>query len=196
MQTFSLDLTKKYSFFDYLTWINDVRCELVDGFVRLLMPAPLRVHQELSRNLSRPFVNFLHRKECKVYAPFDVRFPKENKTDDKEIFTVLQPDICVICDLTKLDERGCLGAPDLVIEIVSSSTSKRDTQEKFDIYEKSGVKEYWLVFPYEQTISVFVSENNKFILKKMYAADDEIPVCIFNGSLVVDLKEVFIEELI
>jgi Uma2 family endonuclease len=174
--------------------MDDVRRELFDGFIKLMTPAPSRIHQRISTKLTRIIDVFLDGKTCEVYhAPSDVRFPKDNKSKgDKQVSTVLQPDLFIVCDLSKLDDRGCLGAPDLVIEIISPKNSKRDTRDKFEIYQEHGVREYWIVSPNDETVNVFVlDEKGKFQLVGMYAEDDKIPVNIFNGDLNVDLTEVF-----
>ena len=194
MDTLNLDLNKRYTYADYLTWMDDVRRELYDGFIKLMTPAPSRRHQELSVNLTIIFGSFLIHKDCKLYhAPSDVSFPKNRKSkDDQLIYTVLQPDLYVVCDLSKLDDRGCLGAPDLVIEIISAKNSKRDIKDKFEIYQEHGVREYWIVNPSDENVTVFVlDEKRKFQFVGMYAGDDKIPVNIFNGDLKIDLLEVF-----
>ena len=194
METLNLDLNKRYSYADYLTWMDNVRRELYDGFIKLMSPSPSRKHQEISVNLTRIFSIFSQNKECKLYhAPSDVRFldDKKNK-EDKNIYTVVQPDIYIVCDLTKLDDRGCLGAPDFIIEIVSPKNSKRDVKDKFDLYQKYGVKEYWIINPNDRNVNVFLrDENGKYQFIGMYAGDDRIPVNIFNQQLKVDLTEVF-----
>ena len=188
-----LDLTKRYTFADYLTWVDDKRRELYGGFIKLMTPAPRRIHQEIIRDLSFCFQLYLKKKECKVYfAPFDVRLPNNGEKADNKIYTVVQPDICVICDLTKLDDKGCIGAPDMIVEIASESNSKNDVEDKFQIYQKHGVKEYWIVFPHEKTVNVFyLNELGKYQLFGMFAENSKIPVNIFKGDLVVDLGEVF-----
>ena len=190
-----LDLNKKYSYADYLTWLDNKRRELYNGFIRMMTPAPAMKHQEILSELNADFVNFLRKKKnCKVFpAPFDVRLPNKGENADK-IFTVLQPDLTIVCDLAKLDSKGCIGAPDMVIEITSPSTAKKDVTEKFAIYEQSEVQEYWIVHPHEQTVSVFLlDENKKYRLKKMYAGDAKIEVNIFKGELIIDLLEIFRE---
>jgi len=194
MGPMNLDLNKRYTYADYLTWMDDVRRELYDGFIKLMTPAPSSKHQEISVNLTISLGSFLIRKVCKLYhAPSDVRFPKNRKSlEDKQVYTVLQPDLYIVCDLSKLDARGCLGAPDLIIEIVSPKNSKRDLKDKFDIYQEHGVREYWIVNPNDENVSVFfLDEKGKFQLIGMYAEDDKIPVNIFDGDLKVDLMEVF-----
>ena len=195
MDTLNLDLNKRYTYADYLTWMDDVRRELFDGFIKLMTPAPSSKHQEISFNLSGIFRSFILKKKCKGFAaPSDVRFPKNRKSlDDRQVYTVLQPDLYIVCDLSKIDARGCLGAPDMIIEIISAKDSKRDTRDKFDIYEENGVREYWIVSPNDETVNVFVlDENGKFQFKGLYAGDDKIPVNIFNGDLEIDLTEVFL----
>ena len=195
MDTLTLDFDKRYSYADYLTWMDDVQRELHDGLIKLMTPAPSRRHQDISTNLVSMFWYFLRNKQCKIYhAPSDVRFPKDRKSlEDKQVYTVLQPDLYVVCDLSKLDDRGCLGAPDLVIEIVSPKNSKRDVKDKFDIYQQHGVREYWIVSPLDENVNVFVlDDKSKFQFVGMYAGDDKIPVNIFNGDLKIDLTEVFV----
>jgi Uma2 family endonuclease len=194
MDTPNLDLTKRYTYADYLTWMDDVRRELFDGFIKLMTPAPSRSHQRISAKLMKIWGVYLENRKCEVYsAPSDVRFPKnKDAKSDKQIYTVLQPDIYVICDLSKMDEKGCLGAPDFIIEIISAKNSQRDVKDKFDIYQENGVREYWIIHPNDETVNVFVQdEKGKFQFVGIYAGDDKIPVNIFNGDLKVDLTEVF-----
>ncbi|OYT13481.1 MAG: restriction endonuclease [Bacteroidetes bacterium 4572_114] len=194
MDTLNLDLHKRYTYADYLTWMDEVRRELYDGFIRMMAPSPSRKHQRISTKLTRIWDTYLDNKKCEVYhAPSDVRLPNNKDKDDNIIYTVVQPDIYVVCDLSKLDDRGCLGAPDLIIEIVSSNNSKRDVKEKFEIYQQHGVREYWIVNPNEEYVNVFVlGKEGKFQLVGMYAGDDKIPVNIFDGDFAVDLTEVFV----
>lgn len=195
MNALNLDLNKRYTYADYLTWMDDVRRELYDGFIKLMSPAPSRKHQKISTNLTRIIGNFLVHKKCEVYhAPSDVRFPKNNDSkSDKQVYTVLQPDLYIVCDLSKLDDRGCLGAPDLVIEIISAKNSKRDIKDKFEIYQEHGVREYWIVNPNDENVTVFVlDDKGKFQFVGIYAEDDKIPVNIFTGDLKVDLTKVFL----
>ncbi len=197
MDTLQLDMNRRYSYADYLTWLDEKRRELFDGIVKMMTPSPSRKHQEISFNLNRLLGNFLIHKNCKAYhAPSDVRLPKnKNRISDRDIYTVVQPDIYVVCDLSKLDDKGCLGAPDLIIEIISYKTAKRDTREKFEIYREHGVREYWIVNPNDENVNVFLlDESGKYRFVGIYAGDDKIPVNIFNGELEIDLMEVFIRE--
>jgi Uma2 family endonuclease len=190
-----LDLNKRYTYADYLTWFDDKRRELIDGLIKPMSPAPKRIHQEISKIISVTFQNYLKNKKCKVYySPFDVRFPKNGEKENNKIYTVVQPDICIICDLSKLDDRGCLGAPDMIIEIASENNTKHDVETKFQLYQDHGVREYWIVFPYEKTVNVFLlNEKGKYEIIAMYAEDSKVPVNIFNGELEIDLADVFEE---
>lgn len=195
MDTLNLDLNKRYTYADYLTWMDDKRRELFNGFIKMMTPAPSRLHQRISANLIRVYGNYLFDKKCEVYhAPSDVRLPTNiSSKKDRQILTVVQPDIYIICDLSKMDEKGCLGAPDLIIEIVSPKNSKRDIKDKFEIYQKHGVREYWIVNPNDENVNVFVlDDSGKYKLVGMYAGDDKIPVNIFKGDLAIDLTEVFV----
>jgi len=177
----SLDLNRQYTYADYLTWADNKMRELLNGFVRLMSPAPTLKHAVVLSKLGNHLFNFINRGKgnCQVfYAPFDVRFPKnsDNTADDK-IFTVVQPDICVVCDPAKLDERGCLGAPDMVVEILSLSSQKYDLNEKFNIYEAGGVKEYWVVSPKEKGINVFIlQDDGKYDAGTVYEGNTQVPV--------------------
>jgi len=139
--TVDLDLSKRYTYADYLSWMDDVRRELIDGFIHI-MSAPLRVHARILAKASFYISTFINKRKgkCHVYhAPFDVRLPIEGSKEDDKIYNVVQPDICVVCDLSKLDGYGCIGAPDLIVEILSPSTLKKDWNEKFNLYEKAPV---------------------------------------------------------
>ncbi|NJN77535.1 MAG: Uma2 family endonuclease [Saprospiraceae bacterium] len=164
-----LDFNKKYTYADYLTWQFQERVELLKGRVFEMSPAPNRRHQQLSWKLTLKIGNFLDQKKCEAYsAPFDVRLPlPEHKVKKDKIETVVQPDICVICDEYKLDEQGCVGAPDLVVEILSAGNSRRELKDKFELYENAGVLEYWIVEPYKEYITVYLlNEDGAFVGSK------------------------------
>ncbi len=188
----NLDLNKKYTYADYLTWLDDKRRELINGFIKMMTPAPKRIHQEISGNLYGDLKYYLKKKNCKVYhAPFDVRLVENDEKGDKQIENVVQPDITVICDLSKLDDRGCLGAPDFIIEIVSPASSKTDLKDKYQLYEKFGVKEYWIVHPDSQAVYQYVlNADGKYEQKGIYVKDDKISPHIF-PELKIDLNYVF-----
>ncbi|MFZ2451791.1 MAG: Uma2 family endonuclease [Methylovulum miyakonense] len=194
-QLSDLDLDKTYTYADYLTWRFDEAVELLRGKISLMSPAPNFNHQSISKNLLVEIGFYLKGKPCQVFhAPFDVRLYDRKKSvlANKDIYTVVQPDLCVICDATKLDIRGCLGAPDWIIEILSKSTAQKDTQTKFQLYQEAGVKEYWLVYPYEATVSQFVLDESeeKYQLVKMFSRQDKASPLLF-PELSIDLQEVF-----
>jgi len=190
-----LDLTRQYTYADYLTWIDDKSRELINGFIKM-MSAPLRIHAKVSIKIIGKLLSIIEKNKgyCEVYtAPFDVRFPKNGETADDKIYTVVQPDICVICDLSKLDERGCCGAPDMIVEILSPATAKKDMNDKFNLYEENGVKEYWVVYPRDKTINVFLlQENGKYHDGSLYEFEGKVPIHIFD-NYTIDLKDIFDE---
>jgi Uma2 family endonuclease len=158
-----------------------------------MSPSPSSVHQTVSFNLGLFLGNYLFRKPCKVFtAPSDVRLPKQkDELTDKQIYTVVQPDIYVVCDRTKIDKRGCIGAPDLIIEIVSPKNAKRDVIDKKKLYEEHGVREYWIVYPHDKIVYVYLlDEHQKYQLVGTYADDDKVKVNIFE-DLYIDLFDVF-----
>jgi len=160
-----LDLKGSYTYADYLLWNFKDRVELIKGKIFKMSPAPSRSHQEISWVLARQLDRVFHKTICKMYAaPFDVRLINfKDSTKDNQITSVVQPDLCVVCDADKLDEKGCVGAPDLIIEILSPGNSNREMTIKFDLYEENGVREYWIVNQSEKTILIYVLKDNKFI---------------------------------
>jgi Uma2 family endonuclease len=193
MGPLALKLEETFNYGNYIRWDDGERWELIDGVAYNMTPAPARRHQGILTQLAGQFFNYLKDKPCKLYlAPFDVRLP-ENDEADEEITTVVQPDIVVICDPDKLDDRGCRGAPDLAIEILSPSTSRKDMKVKFDLYENRGVREYWIVDPSGGTVMIFrLGDDGRYGRPQVYTDEDLAPVGIFE-DLVIDLKAVFAE---
>lgn len=149
-----------YSYADYLLWKIKERVELFKGKI-FEMSAPSPIHQEVSGNISLELGLFFKNQKCKLYtAPFDVRFPKKGES---QIYTVVQPDICVVCDFEKIDSKGCVGAPDLIIEILSPGNSKKEMKNKFNLYQEEGVREYWVIDPERELAFVYALENKKFV---------------------------------
>jgi Uma2 family endonuclease len=190
----SLDLNKRYTYADYLTWLDGKTRELIHGAIKIMSPAPRLKHVEVSSNITWYLQTVVRKNKggCKVFsAPFDVRFPKQGETADNKIDTVVQPDICVICDLSKLDPRGCCGAPDMIVEVLSPSTTKKDVTEKFSLYEESGVKEYWIVHPKDEAITVYLlKEDGKYDAGTIYEFEGKVPVYIFDNYQ-IDLGDIF-----
>ncbi|NLD50327.1 MAG: Uma2 family endonuclease [Clostridiaceae bacterium] len=179
---------KSYSYVDYLTWNENERWEIIDG-VPYMHAAPSRIHQEILMEISKQFAIYLTGKPCRIYpAPFCVRL--DGKKDDEEK-NVVEPDITIVCDSSKLDERGCKGSPDMIIEIISPSSAKFDRFVKFNKYEKAGVKVYWVVEPEQKLVSIFTLQSNgRYGRPEMYTDEDKITVSIF-PDLEIDLKSVF-----
>jgi Uma2 family endonuclease len=177
-----------YTYADFLEWDESTRAEIMDGEIVMMSP-PLRIHQKISGKLFLMIGNFLEGKPCEVYAaPFAVRLnPEEDNSDD----TVLEPDIIVVCDPAKLDDRGCNGAPDLVIEILSPSTSRCDRMVKYRKYQSAGVKEYWIVDPDTKTLQVCILEKGGYLVS-MYDDTDTVPVAALPG-LKISMAAVFAE---
>ena len=193
-QLSQLDLTQTYSYADYLTWQFDETVELIKGKIMLMSPAPNVNHQRIERKLLLTIGWYLKGKKCEVFvAPFDVRLYNRKKSilTSKEIYTVVQPDLCVVCNPEILDQQGCNGAPDWIIEILSKGNSKQEMQIKYELYQESGVTEYWIVYPNDQAIHQFVlNENSRYELKYMYTDDDSAVPYLF-PELAIDLKEIF-----
>jgi Uma2 family endonuclease len=138
---------ERFTYRNYKTWPDEERWELIDGQAWSMSPAPTMRHQELLGRLHMIFANFLIGKPSRVFfAPFDVLLPQGEEADD-DIDTVVQPDLLVYCNTSKLTKAGSRGAPDLIAEILSPSTSKKDQREKFDLFERHGVREYWIIDP-------------------------------------------------
>jgi Uma2 family endonuclease len=185
-----LDPEGYYTYQDYLNWTFPERVELIRGTPYLMSPAPNSQHQSISSALVAFLFFYFKGSKCRVFsAPFDVRLPislKPGKVD-----TVVQPDISIICDPAKIDKQGCNGAPDLVIEILSPGNSPHEMQEKFDLYELSKVKEYWLILPESESVLVYtLNENNKYIGHRPRSSNESLTSFIF-PSLSLQLIEIF-----
>lgn len=185
-----LDKNATYTYADYLTWRLGEMVELIKGKFYLTSPAPAERHQRITWALQGQLYNFFKKQNCRAYnAPFDLRLVKNNLTDE-QITTVVQPDICVICDLNKIDERGCFGAPDWIIEIVSPATIKKDLNEKFNLYEENGVKEYWIVMPDSNAVNQYVLQDGKYEYINTFGRSQKLAPAIF-PNLLIELDEVF-----
>jgi Uma2 family endonuclease len=177
-----------YTYADVLEWDDDVWAEIIDGEL-YMMAEPLTVHQDILRELYVPICNFLKGKPCKAFcAPFGVRPEPKWDNSDK---TRVQPDITVICDKSKISERGCHGAPDFIIEILSPSTSGVDLKVKFDLYQRIGVREYWIVDPKLRRVYVHLLTNGAYT-KQAYGDTEPVEVNVLPGCI-FNLKEAFPE---
>lgn len=161
-----LDLNRTYSYADYYQWEFPERLELIDGKIFEMVSSPGTLHQRISGKLSLRLFEFFRSKDPFVFfAPFDVRLPaKGQSTADEDVRSVVQPDICVICEESKLDERGGIGAPELIIEILLPGHAKTEIHSKFDLYQQSGVREYWIVQPAYQNVLIFTLTDSGFFV--------------------------------
>jgi len=180
----------RYSYAEYLTWEMDEMVELIKGKVFRQAAAPRRKHQEIVTRVLTKLHNLVEGSRYRAYtAPFDVRLPVRSKKDE-DIFTVVQPDICVVCDPEKLDQAGCIGAPDLIVEILSPGNHNKELQNKYEVYEESGVKEYWIIHPEEQMLLKYTLENGKYIASKLFTTGEVVSSTCVEGFQ-LDLEEVF-----
>lgn len=182
-----------YTYGDYAKWPDEERWELIDGVPYNMSPAPSRIHQKFLGELFKQIAVYLTGKTYEVYiAPFDVRLPKGDESDE-QIDTVVQPDLVIVCDREKLDERGCKGAPDLAVEVLSPGTAGKDMKIKLALYERVGVKEYWLVDPSNKTVQVYQLEAaGRYGRPGIYTDTDQVKVGLF-PDLEIDLSSVFSE---
>lgn len=184
--------SKRYTFADVLAWDENERIEIIDGEAFMMAP-PSRVHQEIMMELSAQLHEYLRGKKCKVYpAPFGVRLFEESSNYPEDIDTMVEPDISVVCDPSKLDDYGCKGAPDLIVEILSRSTRKYDRITKFELYRRAGVREYWIVDPDEKDVQAFALDGGRYFVKGNGTAEDKMKVDILEDC-VIDLSAVFSE---
>ena len=187
-----LDPKGSYTYADYLTWRFEQMVELIKGKLFILSPPPASRHQKIVSGLSAYILPAFLKSKCHAFvAPFDVRLVKE-RIGDKEILSVVQPDICVICDESKIDERGCLGSPDWIIEIISPATAKKDFNEKYNLYQENGVKEYWIVNPEANCMYQYVLNEKTGLYddKGFFGRTDKVCPAIF-PELLIELEFVF-----
>lgn len=191
MKVEDIDFSKSYTYADYLKWELDERLELIKGQIFRMSPAPNVRHQRISGHIFREISWFLKKQPCQVFAaPFDVRLSRKGKKDNL-IDTVVQPDICVICDPSKLDERGCMGAPDIVVEILSPGNTSKEMRNKFQLYEENGVPEYWVVIPSVELLYIYrLNSKGKYVADNPYVPGDEVTTPVLPG-FVLSLNDIF-----
>ena len=187
------DPSLRYTYADYLKWNFEERLELIKGKIYKMSPAPTSLHQQVCTRLTGEVYSILKGNPCQLFAaPFDVRLPVQNKKRPSQIDTVVQPDLCVVCDENKIDERGCIGPPDLLVEVLSKRTGKKDRTTKLRLYEEAGVREYWIVSPKRATAEVFVlNEEGTYSDAKVYAEKDIIKSNTIPG-LTINLTDIFL----
>ena len=187
---------ERFTFADYLTWDKDERMEIIGGEV-FMMATPSRIHQKISMELSRQLANYLEGKTCEVYpAPFSVRLFEQNGNCPEDVDTVVEPDISVICAQSKLDNYGCKGAPDMIIEILSPSSLRHDRLVKLRLYQRAGVREYWIADPQNRSVMVFLPDNSGSLrLHEDYGRNDVAKVNVLDGCF-IELSKVFSEQTV
>ena len=167
-----------YCYGDYLSWSDDARYELIDGEAYFMSPAPDLPHQDIAGEIYFQLRQGLKDKPCRAFiAPVDVRLPKADEADER-IDTVVQPDVLVVCDASKLDRRGVRGAPDWILEVLSPSTASHDQIKKRQLYECHGVKEYWLVHPVDKVLTIYRLENHEYGKPELYELQGITPISV------------------
>ena len=184
---------ERFTFADSFTWDEDERIEIINGEA-FMMAAPPRTHQGICFEIGRQLGNYLEGKQCRVYpAPFGVRLFEQDGDSPENVDTVVEPDISVVCDRSKLDQYGCKGAPDLIVEVLSPSTQRHDQLVKLNLYQKAGVREYWIVDPENRTVRVMVQASGGILqVHEVYGRDDVAKVNVLDGCF-IELSKVFSE---
>lgn len=181
---------ERYTFADVVTWEENDRIEIIDGKTVMMAPPTVR-HQRISREIVRQLANYLEGKKCEVFAaPFGVRLFEKDGDRPEDVDTMVEPDVSVVCDKNKLDKNGCKGAPDMVIEILSPSTLRHDRFVKLALYQRAGVREYWIVSPDEQTVQVFLLRDGSLQLHEVYDRQGVAKVNVLDGCF-IELSKVF-----
>ena len=182
----------RYTLADALTWDEQDHIELIDGYPVMMAP-PTRAHQKAVFELGRQLGNYLEGKKCEAYsAPFAVRLFERDGASPEDVDTMVDPDITVVCDPSKLDDIGCKGAPDLVMEILSPSIQRHDRLTKFNLYQRAGVREYWIIDTSSKSVQVFVLEDGHYTAKDFGTAGDKLKVNVLEDCT-IDLAKVFPE---
>ena len=189
MASIALKIQDRFTYGDYRHWPDDERWELIDGVPYGMSPAPTRRHQQICGSLYRQIAAYLDGKPCSVYfAPFDLILPEKDEVDD-DVDTVVQPDLLVICNREILTDAGARGVPDLIVEILSPSTARKDTLEKFLLYERKGVSEYWIIEPVAATVTIYLrGADGRYGRPDIHGAEDTVNVTVLAGcEIVLDL---------
>lgn len=184
---------ERFTFADCLAWDEGERFEIISGKAFMMVP-PSSNHQEMCFEIGRQLGNYLEGKRCKVYpAPFGVRLFEQDGDVPEDVDTMVQPDLSVVCDLSKIDKYGCKGAPDMIVEVLSPSTRRHDRLVKLNLYQQAGVREYWIVNPDTQSVQVFLPDSSgSFRLHEDYGRDDIAKVHVLDGCF-IELSKVFSE---
>ncbi|MDB5969602.1 MAG: hypothetical protein JWQ90_2052 [Hydrocarboniphaga sp.] len=183
----------RYTYADYRTWPDEVRGELIDGVFYDMSPAPALRHQSVAGAIFSQWHRALRGKPCRPYiAPVDVLLPRAGQHDD-QTGDVVQPDIFIVCDKSKLDGRFVRGTPDVVVEVLSTSTARKDQTRKLALYESSGVREYWLLHPEDRVLTIYTQDSEAHYGRPQVLAAEGIVQLLTMQDLSVDFEEVFAE---
>jgi Uma2 family endonuclease len=190
-------LDRRYTYADYRTWPDDERWELIDGVAWNMSPAPSSRHQGILGELHIQVAPHLKGTPCRVFlAPFDVLLPETGSQREDDVPNVVQPDLTVICNASRITERGCFGSPDWVVEILSPWTLKKDLDAKFALYERNAIREYWLIDPGNRTVHVYrLEKSGRYGDPVIHEKDAKIP-CPVGSEIVVDSAELFAETVL
>ncbi len=188
------NIERAFTYSDYASWPDDKRYEVIGGVAYSMSPGASDIHQDVSVQFVTEFSVYLRGKKCKVYhPPFDVILPEEGETFETAS-NVVQPDVFIVCDKEKKTRRGYYGAPELIVEILSPSTARRDIKYKRKLYQRFGVKEYWIADPVHKIVQVYkLDKDGKYGFPETYTEEDNIKVGIFNNNLEIDLAVIFAE---
>lgn len=184
-----------FTYGDYLTWQLDEMVELIKGRIFRMSPAPSTNHQIILKRLIGEMLVYFKDKECTdFYAPTDVVLPF-NLKDAKKATTVVQPDIFVVCDKSKITYDAIIGSPEWIIEIISPHTAKKDLQYKYEVYEEAEVKEYWTVFPKDRAISIyFLNDEKEFELSAIHEYEGNVSPLLY-PEITFNIEDLFKELL-
>lgn len=184
---------ERFTFADCLTWNGDERFEIINSEA-FMLATPSRIHQEICFEVGRQLGNYLEGKQCKVYpAPFAVRLFEQDGDSPEDVDTMVEPDISVVCDRSKLDKHGCKGAPDMIVEVLSPSTQRHDQLVKLNLYQRAGVREYWIVDPENKTVRVLLQTGDGTLrTHEVYRREDVAKVNVLDGCF-IELSKVFSE---
>ena len=181
----------RYSYADYKTWPEDFRCEIIDGVIYEMSPSPTFKHQNIVGSIFVSFSIFLKGKPCiPILSPIDVRFSHIEETPDDVVYNTDQPDVVVICDKRKIREKYCEGTPDIAVEVLSPSTGFKDQTQKLELYEKHGVREYWVVNPEAKYIMIYHHNGRDFDKPEYLKGGDVINSRVLEG-FAVPLNDLF-----
>lgn len=184
---------ERFTFADCLTWDESEHIEIINGEA-FMMATPSRIHQEICFEIGRQLGNYLEGKQCKAYpAPFGVRLFEQDGDRPENVDTMVEPDISVVCDRNKLDKHGCKGAPDMIVEVLSPSTQRHDQLVKLNLYQRAGVREYWIVDPENKTVRVLLQTGEGTLwTHEVYRREDVAKVNVLEGCF-IELSKVFSE---